>query len=72
MILGGMPETLLRQQIGNSVSIGEMRDLFKYVIQKMKEFQAPISIQSATHYLLPHLFQAPKDLYMTAMLKESF
>lgn len=38
----------------------------------MKEFDEPISIKTATNYLLPHIFQTPKDLYMTAMLKESF
>ncbi len=32
-MLGGMPEALCRQIIGNNVSIEEMRDLFKYVIK---------------------------------------
>ena len=62
-----------------------MRDLFKFlqenpkkfvliylVITKMKEIKEPISIREATINLLPHIFQLPKDLYMTAMLKESF
>ena len=38
----------------------------------MKDFEEPISIKTATNFLLPHIFQASKDLYMTAMLKESF
>jgi hypothetical protein len=38
----------------------------------MKDFKEPIGIKSATEFLLPHIFYAPKDLYMTALLKESF
>jgi hypothetical protein len=38
----------------------------------MKDFSDPIGIKTATEFLLPHIFSAPKDLYMTALLKESF
>jgi len=38
----------------------------------MKDFEEPVGIKTATEFLLPHIFNAPKDLYMTAMLKESF
>ena len=38
----------------------------------MKDFNVPIGIKTATEFLLPHIFYAPKDLYMTALLKESF
>lgn len=31
-MLGDMPEILLRQIVGNTLTIGEMRDLFKYVV----------------------------------------
>ena len=72
VMLGDMPETLLRQKLGNSLSIGEMRDLFKFVIEKMGELKVPISMKEATLNFLPHVFLAPKDLYMTAMLKEAF
>jgi len=72
VLLGDMPETLLRRKLGNSLSIGELRDLFKFVVGKMGELKQPISIREATLNFLPHIFLAPKDLYMTAMLKESF
>jgi len=49
-----------------------MRDLFKFVITKMKDINEPMNIKTATEFFLPHVFCAPKDLYMTAMLKESF
>ena len=32
----------------------------------------PISFRKATLDLLPHIFQTPRDLYMTAMIKEAF
>ncbi len=72
VMLGDMPETLLRQKLGNSLSIAELRDLFKFVIGKMGDLRQPISMREATLNFLPHIFLAPKDLYMTAMLKETF
>lgn len=31
-----------------------------------------MSFQDASVNILPHIFQMPKDLYMTALLKETF
>ena len=45
VILGDMPETLLRQIVGNNVSIEEMRDLFRFVMQKMQEIKQPITMR---------------------------
>lgn len=67
-----MPEVLLRQIVGNNVTIEEMRDLFKFVLEKMKDFKGLYGIKDVTLGLLPHVFQTPRDLYITAMLKESF
>ncbi len=72
VLLGDMPEVLLRQIIGNTVSIEEMRDLFKFVLEKIKDFKGLYGIKDITLSLLPHVFQTPRDLYITAMLKESF
>jgi len=72
VILGDMPDPLLRQIVGNSVTIEEMRDLFRLVLTKMQETEKPMTIKEATLMFLPHIFQIPKDLYMTALLKESF
>jgi hypothetical protein len=72
VMLGDMPETLLRRQLGNSISIDEMRDLFKFVLKKKTELKENISFKEASILFLPHIFQAPRDLFMTAMLKEAF
>ena len=73
VLLGGMPEPLLRMQLGNRIAIEEMRDLFKFVLSKAEELVEPAeTFREVTMNLLPHIFQAPSDLYMTAMLKESF
>lgn len=32
VLLGDMPETLLRQIVGNSLEIEELRDLFKFIL----------------------------------------
>ena len=33
VILGDMPELLLRQIIGNSLSLEDIKDIFKYVLE---------------------------------------
>jgi len=35
ILLGEMPEILLRQIIGNSLSLDEMKDLFRFVVKKL-------------------------------------
>lgn len=72
VLLGDMPDPLLRQIVGNTVSIEEMRDLFRFILNKMQESLKPMSMKEASLMFLPHIFQIPKDLYMTAMLKEAF
>jgi hypothetical protein len=72
VMLGGMPETLRRLILGNSLTIHELRDIFRFVISKNKELTTPMNTKDATENFLPHIFQLPKDLYMTAMLKEAF
>lgn len=69
VMLGGMPETLRRLILGNSLSIHELRDVFRFVLTKNKELSIPMRTGEATESFLPHIFQLPKDLYMTAMLK---
>lgn len=72
VMLGDMPEPLLRSILGNTIDIQEMRDLFKFVLTKMKDLKQPISIRDATINFLPHIFNLPRDLYMAALLKETF
>ena len=72
IMLGGMPETQYRMILGKGISIGEMRDIFRLVMMKNRELTIPMGIKEATESFVPHIFLLPKDLYMTAMIKEAF
>ena len=72
VLLGDMPEHLLRQNVGGTLEIQEMRDLFKYVLSIVKKAEFPISFRKATLDFLPHVFQTPRDLFMGAMMREAF
>ncbi len=69
ILMGDMPEILLRQIIGNTISIIECRDIFKSVLKQIKDSDGELDITSATMLFYSHIFLAPKDLYMSAMLK---
>jgi hypothetical protein len=69
ILLGDMPELLLRQILGNTISIEEVRDIFKSVLKSIKESEGELDIKSATYLLYSHVFLAPRDIYMAAMLK---
>ena len=71
-MLGGMPETLCRMILGKALSVHEVRDVFRLVVEKNKMLTIPFKSKDACENFLPHIFNLPKDLYMTAMLKESF
>jgi hypothetical protein len=70
VLLGDMPEILLRQIIGNTISIQEARDIFKSVLKHLKESDGELDIRSASILFYSHVFLAPKDIYMAAMLKD--
>lgn len=72
VMLGGMPDTLYKMILGKALSIHELRDIFRTVIQKNNELTTPFPISKAAENFMPHIFLLPKDLYMTALLKESF
>ncbi len=72
IMLGGMPESLFRMIVGKSISIHEMRDIFRMIITKNRQLTLPLAVKDATENFLPHIFLLPKDLYMTAILKQSF
>lgn len=71
-MLGEMSDILYRRILGNSLSLTEMKDMFRFLMQKIEELDEPISFKEAAETFFPHIFNLPKDLYMTAMLKESF
>ena len=56
VMLGDMPENLLRLIVGNHVNIEEMRDLFKFVLTYMNGLKMPISIEEASVNFLSHIF----------------
>lgn len=87
VILGDMPEILLRQILGNTLTISETRDIFKMVLSKIEDLgrnnvfridgvdllhdenEKSLIMKRITLDLFSHIFQAPRDLYMTALLK---
>ena len=87
VVLGDMPELLLRQILGNTLTINEVKDIFKMVLSKIEnlasnntfnldgnelytnEKEKNFILPRVTNDLFSHIFQAPRDLYITAMLK---
>ncbi|CAD8207800.1 unnamed protein product [Paramecium octaurelia] len=73
VLLADMPDHLHKLNLGGTLEIQEARDLFKYTLQKTKQMNdIPITLRKAAYDFLPHVFQTPKDLYMTGMLKSAF
>lgn len=72
VLFGDMSEILYRRIIANSLTLEEMKDVFRFLTDKLKSLDEPVSYREAAHNFLPHIFQVPRDLYMTAMLKEAF
>lgn len=48
VILGGMPEILLRQIIGNSLSLEDCKDMFKFTLEQIAKAKVPITMASAS------------------------
>jgi hypothetical protein len=76
VVLGDMPEPLLRIQLGNTLPLETVREIYAFVITKMQEHYAdptltPITMEECTLLYFPHIFQMPRDLYLTAMIKET-
>ena len=69
VVLGDMPEVLLRQILGNSLSLDDVKDIFKFVLEQIAKSTVPVTMQTATLQYFSHIFLLPKDLYMTAMLR---
>lgn len=44
VILGDMPEILLRQILGNSLSLEDAKDIFKYALEQIQKAKVPISM----------------------------
>jgi hypothetical protein len=71
VILGDMPEILLRQILGNSLSLEDVKDIFKFVLEQISKSKVPMSMHTATIQYFSHIFLLPKDLYMTALLRNT-
>jgi hypothetical protein len=70
VILADMPEILLRQILGNSLTLEEAKDIFKYVLEQISKTKVPISMLTATQQFFSHIFLMPRDLYVTALMRE--
>ena len=62
----------INNDIGNSVTLEELKDFFRFILNKMEQIDEKISIKEASLRLIPHILQSPKDFYKTAMMKEAF
>ena len=47
VLLGGMPESLYKMILGKSLSIHELRDIFRTTILKNKELTTPFTLSKA-------------------------
>lgn len=75
VVLGDMPEPLLRMQLGNTLPLDAVKDIFKFVVEKLNQHYAEnpgvlVSMEDMTLLYFPHIFHMPRDLYLTAMIKE--
>ncbi len=48
VVLGDMPEILLRQILGNSLSLEDCKDIFKFVLEQIAKTRVPVTMQTAT------------------------
>ena len=76
VLLGDMPEQLLRLQLGNNLPLDTVKDIFTFVVEKLNFHYTqnptlPLSMEDITLLYFPHIFHLPRDLYLTAMLKEA-
>lgn len=77
VVLGDMPEPLLRLQLGNTLPLSTVKEIYNFVVEKLAEHyrdnpQVLMTMEEMTLTYFPHIFQMPRDLYLTAMLKETF
>jgi hypothetical protein len=72
VMLGEMPETLFRRKLADEFTLEELQDIFKFLLEQLSSTREDISLRESAFNYLPHIFQAPKDLYYTALLKEAF
>lgn len=56
VILGDMPELLLRQIIGNSLSLEDVKDIFKYVLEQISKAPVPLTMAAASTQYFSHIF----------------
>ena len=56
VMLVDMPEILLRQILGNSLSLEDAKDVFKFVLEQLSQAQIPITMQTATQHYFSHIF----------------
>lgn len=75
VLLGDMPEPLLRMQLGNTLPLSTVREIYSFVVEKLVQHYAEhpdvlMTMEEMTLNYFPHIFQMPRDLYLTAMIKE--
>lgn len=73
VILGDIPEPVLRCTVANTVSIAEMRDVFARVVSVLqhhyKHSTELLTPSDAFQDLYPHILSPPRDRYLASMLR---
>lgn len=66
-----MPELLLRMKIGSMYSLDELNKIFNSILNRVSNPRDPYDLcDKAALAYFPHVFAAPRDEYVTAMLFE--
>lgn len=73
VILGDIPEPVLRCIVANTVSIAEMKDMFAQVVSVLqhhyKHSADLLTPSEAFQDLYPHILSPPRDRYLASMLR---
>eukprot|EP00347_Sterkiella_histriomuscorum_P017372 403349636 len=70
VLMGDMPDLLNRMQIGATITLKEMQEIFSDIMNKIKRGQGPIQPGAAALYHYPEIFQKRKDQYLDAMIRD--
>ncbi|OMJ95051.1 hypothetical protein SteCoe_1585 [Stentor coeruleus] len=73
-VLVDIPEPLFRQNLGNSISLGDIKMIYDSVVSNLKERNMPESKNYITgnelaHEMFPEIFQKQRDLFTMSFLK---
>ena len=75
-VLVDIPEQLLRINVANSLSIEEVREIYREVAKELREHYGKEDVEEAisgyevVHERFPHIFQAPRDRFTMSFIRK--